>query len=101
MARVYRQAKYILLTEDVIHNPIEDADESKSIEFDEESLDKPLEIYLSIGKISNVYELQFLVLKLMGYRFSDMKDIMPEATYRKVYSYLGHSLRSKMGKEKA
>ena len=91
MAKIYRFEKYIILTEEVIYSPIEDAD-SKPAEFDEESLDRPLEIYLSISSIRNVEEAQFLVFKLMGYNFTEMQEVMPQKSLNKVY-HLGDILK--------
>lgn len=80
-----KEYKYIEITRMVHNLPIEEADADMD-GFDlEGSVDDQIDIYVKVCQLRSIREKEYLILKMMGYKFCDMQEILEVSNMGNVY----------------
>lgn len=92
-----KEYKYITITQYVQSldlNDFEHLSDSVDLELTE---DDSLDVFIRISQMRNLKEMEYLVLKLMGYEFYEMSDVLGADNMNKVYQ-IGNHMKSNFGK---
>ena len=97
-----KKYEYLTITQHVQKISFDDCDDIESGEDLEKNEDDVMTVYFRVSQMRNLKEMEYLVLKLMGYQFFEMPEILGIKSLNGVYQ-VGNKMKGsfeKTNKEK-